>query len=227
MINIISFKNCIFANKNNNLELILKYFPDLTPIQIEQFTKLYDLYIDWNSKINVISRKDIEELYSRHVLHSLGIAKVIQFQPGASILDVGTGGGFPGIPLAILFPETQFYLIDIIAKKIKVVQEVAKGLGLKNVKAEQKRAELVREEFDFIVSRAVTNMPDFVKWTKNKTKKNAVHELKNGILYLKGGDLTEELAAYKTVQLFDLPDFFEEDFFETKKVVYLPLKYKS
>ncbi len=227
MINIISFKNCIFANKNNNLELILKYFPDLTPIQIEQFTKLYDLYIDWNSKINVISRKDIEELYSRHVLHSLGIAKMIQFQPGASILDVGTGGGFPGIPLAILFPETQFYLIDIIAKKIKVVQEVAKGLGLKNVKAEQKRAELVREEFDFIVSRAVTNMPDFVKWTKDKTKKNAVHELKNGILYLKGGDLTEELAAYKTVQLFDLPDFFEEDFFETKKVVYLPLKYKS
>jgi len=227
MINIISFKNCIFANKNNNLELILKYFPDLTPIQIEQFTKLYDLYIDWNSKINVISRKDIEELYSRHVLHSLGIAKVIHFQPGASILDVGTGGGFPGIPLAILFPEAQFYLIDIIAKKIKVVQEVAKGLGLKNVKAEQKRAELVREEFDFIVSRAVTNMPDFVKWTKDKTKKNAVHELKNGILYLKGGDLTEELAAYKTVQLFDLPDFFEEDFFETKKVVYLPLKYKS
>ena len=164
------------------MELILKYFPDLTPLQIEQFTKLYDLYIDWNSKINVISRKDIDELYSRHVLHSLGIAKVIQFQPGAKILDVGTGGGFPGIPLAILFPETQFYLIDIIAKKIKVVQEVAKGLGLKNVKAEQKRAELVKEEFDFIVSRAVTNMPDFVKWTKDKTKKNAVHKLKNGIL---------------------------------------------
>jgi 16S rRNA (guanine527-N7)-methyltransferase len=209
------------------LELILKYFPDLTPIQIEQFTKLYDLYIDWNSKINVISRKDIDELYSRHVLHSLGIAKVIQFQPGASVLDVGTGGGFPGIPLAILFPETQFYLIDIIAKKIKVVQEVAKGLGLKNVKAEQKRAELVKEEFDFIVSRAVTNMPDFVKWTKDKTKKNSVHELKNGILYLKGGDLTEELATYKTVQLFDLPEFFDEEFFETKKVVYLPLKYKS
>jgi 16S rRNA (guanine527-N7)-methyltransferase len=185
------------------------------------------LYTDWNSKINVISRKDIEELYSRHVLHSLGIAKVIQFQPGATILDVGTGGGFPGIPLAILFPETQFYLIDIIAKKIKVVQEVAKGLGLKNVKVEQKRAELVKEEFDFIVSRAVTNMPDFVKWTKDKTKKNSVHELKNGILYLKGGDLTEELAAYKTVQLYNLPDFFEEEFFETKKVVYLPLKYKS
>lgn len=213
--------------RNNNLELILKYFPDLTPLQIEQFTKLYDLYIDWNSKINVISRKDIDELYSRHVLHSLGIAKIIEFQPGASILDVGTGGGFPGIPLAILFPETQFYLIDIIAKKIKVVQEVAKGLGLKNVKAEQKRAELVKEEFDFIVSRAVTNMPDFVKWIKDKTKKNSIHELKNGILYLKGGDLTEELSAYKTVQLYNLTDFFEEEFFETKKVVYLPLKYKS
>ena len=209
------------------MELILKYFPDLTPLQIEQFTKLYDLYIDWNSKINVISRKDIDEIYSRHVLHSLGIAKVIQFQPGAKILDVGTGGGFPGIPLAILFPETQFYLIDIIAKKIKVVQEVAKGLGLKNVKAEQKRAELIKEEFDFIVSRAVTNMPDFVKWTKDKTKKNSNHKLKNGILYLKGGDLTEELAVYKTVQLYNLPDFFEEDFFETKKVVFLPLKYKS
>ncbi len=211
---------------NKNLELILKYFPDLSPLQIEQFTKLYDLYTDWNSKINVISRKDIDELYTRHVLHSLGIAKVMNFQPGAAVLDVGTGGGFPGIPLAILFPETQFYLIDIIAKKIKVVQEVAKGLGLKNVKAEQKRAELVKEEFDFIVSRAVTNMPDFVKWVKDKTKKNSIHELKNGILYLKGGDLTEELAAYQTVQLFDLPTFFEEDFFETKKVVYLPLKYK-
>ncbi len=209
------------------MELILKYFPDLSPLQIEQFTKLYDLYIDWNSKINVISRKDIDELYSRHVLHSLGIAKVIDFQPGASILDVGTGGGFPGIPLAILFPETQFYLIDIIAKKIKVVQEVAKGLGLKNVKAEQKRAELVKEEFDFVVSRAVTNMPDFVKWTKDKTKKSSTHDLKNGILYLKGGDLTEELAIYQTVQLYNLPEFFEEEFFETKKVVYLPLKYKS
>ena len=209
------------------MELILKYFPDLTETQIEQFAKLYDLYVDWNSKINVISRKDIEELYTRHVLHSLGIAKVMQFNPGATILDVGTGGGFPGIPLAILFPETNFYLIDVIAKKIKVVNEVAKGLGLQNVKAEQKRAELVTDEFDFIVSRAVTNMPDFVKWVKDKTKKNSTHEMKNGILYLKGGDLAEELADYKTVQLFDLPQFFEEDFFETKKVVYLPLKYKS
>ena len=209
---------------NNNLELILKYFPDLTPLQVEQFTKLYDLYTDWNSKINVISRKDIEELYSRHVLHSLGIAKVIQFQPGATILDVGTGGGFPGIPLAILFPETQFYLIDIIAKKIKVVQEVANGLGLKNVKAEQKRAELVKEEFDFIVSRAVTNMPDFVKWTKDKTKKNSVHELKNGILYLKGGDLTEEMKPIKQKPRYNnITKFFEYEFFETKKVVYLDM----
>lgn len=209
------------------MELILKYFPDLTETQIEQFTKLQELYVDWNAKINVISRKDIDELYTRHVLHSLGIAKVMQFNPGATVLDVGTGGGFPGIPLAILFPETNFYLIDVITKKIKVVNEVAKGLGLKNVRAEQKRAELVKEEFDFIVSRAVTNMPDFVKWIKDKTKKNSTHELKNGILYLKGGDLTEELALYKTVQLFDLPNYFEEDFFETKKVVYLPLKYKS
>ena len=209
------------------MELILKYFPDLTETQIEQFAKLYDLYVDWNSKINVISRKDIDELYTRHVLHSLGIAKVMSFNPGATVLDVGTGGGFPGIPLAILFPETNFYLIDVIAKKIKVVNEVAKGLGLQNVKAEQKRAELVTDEFDFIVSRAVTNMPDFVKWVKDKTKKDSTHEMKNGILYLKGGDLAEELADYKTVQLFDLPQFFEEDFFETKKVVYLPLKYKS
>lgn len=208
------------------MELILKYFPDLTETQIEQFSKLHELYVDWNAKINVISRKDIDELYTRHVLHSLGIAKVIQFNPGASVLDVGTGGGFPGIPLAILFPETNFYLIDVIAKKIKVVNEVAKGLGLKNVRAEQKRAELVKEEFDFIVSRAVTNMSDFVKWIKDKTKKNSTHEMKNGILYLKGGDLAEELADYKTVQLFDLPNYFEEDFFETKKVVYLPLKYK-
>ena len=209
------------------MELILKYFPDLTELQKNQFKKLYELYSDWNSKINVISRKDIDELYSRHVLHSLGIAKVIQFNPGSKVLDVGTGGGFPGIPLAILFPETNFYLIDIIAKKIMVVNEVAQGLGLKNVKAEQKRAELVKEEFDFIVSRAVTNMPDFVKWIKDKIKKNSTHELKNGIFYLKGGDLTDELSIYQTVQLFDLPEFFEEEFFETKKVVYLPLKYKG
>lgn len=208
------------------MEQILHYFPDLTPLQKEQFAKLYDLYSDWNAKINVISRKDIDELYTRHVLHSLGIAKVMAFKPGATVMDVGTGGGFPGIPLAILFPETNFYLIDVIAKKIKVVQEVANALGLKNVKAEQKRAETVNEEFDFIVSRAVTNMPDFVKWVKDKTKKDSVHDFKNGILYLKGGDLTEELAVYQTVQLFNLSDYFSDEFFETKKVVYLPLKFK-
>lgn len=208
------------------MEQILHYFPDLTPLQKEQFAQLYDLYSDWNAKINVISRKDIDELYTRHVLHSLGIAKVMAFKPGAAVMDVGTGGGFPGIPLAILFPETNFYLIDVIAKKIKVVNEVATALGLKNVKAEQKRAETVNEEFDFIVSRAVTNMPDFVKWVKDKTKKDSVHDFKNGILYLKGGDLTEELAVYQTVQLFDLSDYFSDEFFETKKVVYLPLKYK-
>lgn len=209
------------------MELILKYFPDLTDEQKKQFEALYDLYVDWNSKINVISRKDIEELYVRHVLHSLGIAKVMEFKPNSKVMDVGTGGGFPGIPLAILFPETQFYLIDVIAKKIKVVNEVAAAIGLKNVVAEQKRAALVDDEFDFIVSRAVTNMPDFVSWVKNKTKKESMHDLKNGILYLKGGDLTEELAPYRTAVEYNLQDFFEEDFFETKKVVYLPVKYKK
>lgn len=209
------------------MEIILRYFPDLTPVQIEQFAKLQALYEDWNAKINVISRKDIDELYTRHVLHSLAIAKVQPFQPGAHIMDVGTGGGFPGIPLAILFPETQFYLIDVIAKKIRVVQEVAKALGLQNLKAEQKRAETVNQEFDFIVSRAVTNMPDFVSWVRHKTKKENQHELSNGILYLKGGDLTEELNGYPRAVQYDIPNFFSEEFFETKKVVYLPLKYKG
>jgi len=208
------------------MELLLKYFPNLSEKQIKQFEALYPLYIDWNAKINVISRKDIEELYLRHVLHSLGIAKVITFNANAKVMDVGTGGGFPGIPLAILFPETQFYLIDVIAKKIKVVNEIATAIGLQNLKAEQKRAELVTEKFDFIVSRAVTNMPDFVKWIKGKIAKEQNHELDNGILYLKGGDLTEELAIYKKTTQYNLADFFTEDFFETKKVVHLPLKYK-
>ncbi|MEH6706059.1 MAG: 16S rRNA (guanine(527)-N(7))-methyltransferase RsmG [Galbibacter orientalis] len=207
------------------LTIIEKYFSSLTEDQITKFSQLEDLYTDWNSKINVISRKDIEELYIRHVLHSLGIAKVQAFNPGVSILDVGTGGGFPGIPLAILFPETNFYLIDAIGKKINVVNEVASALNLQNVKAEQIRAEKVKSQFDFIVSRAVTNMPDFVKWVKGKVKKESSHELKNGILYLKGGDLSEELAVYKTAKTYDLKDYFEEDFFETKKVVHLPLKY--
>ena len=206
---------------------ILNYFPDLTDIQVLQFQKLQSLYEDWNSKINVISRKDIDELYTRHVLHSLGIAKIIEFRPGSKIMDVGTGGGFPGIPLAILFPEVDFYLIDVIAKKIKVVNEVAAALGLKNVKAEQKRAELVKQEFDFIVSRAVTNMPDFVNWVDDKVSKKQNHELANGILYLKGGDLTEELKDFPKATEYNLSDFFTDEFFETKKVVHLALKCKK
>lgn len=207
------------------MEAILKHFPYLTDIQKEQFQQLDSLYHEWNEKINVISRKDIDALYTKHVLHSLGIAKIQSFVPGTFVLDVGTGGGFPGIPLAILFPETRFYLIDVIAKKIKVVQAVADALGLKNVKAEQIRAENVKGDFDFIVSRAVTNMPDFVSWVKTKIKKQNKHELKNGILYLKGGDLTEELKDFPKATLYDLADFFEDEFFETKKVVHLPLKF--
>jgi 16S rRNA (guanine527-N7)-methyltransferase len=207
------------------MDEIQKYFPYLTDIQKEQFEKLDYLYHDWNAKINVISRKDIDELYTKHILHSLGIAKIVQFEPGTFVLDVGTGGGFPGIPLAILFPETRFYLIDIIAKKIKVVQAVVDALELKNVKAEQMRAELVKGDFDFIVSRAVTNMPDFVSWIKDKIKKKHKHELKNGILYLKGGDLTEELKDFPKATEYNLAQFFEDEFFETKKVVHLPLKF--
>ena len=209
------------------MDEILKYFPNLTDIQKEQFEKLDFLYHDWNEKINVISRKDIDALYTKHILHSLGIAKIINFEAGTYVLDVGTGGGFPGIPLAILFPETRFYLIDIIAKKIKVVQAVAEGLELKNVKAEQMRADNVKGDFDFIVSRAVTNMPDFVSWVKTKIKKNSKHELKNGILYLKGGDLTEELKDFPKATEYNLADFFEDEFFETKKVVHVPLKFQS
>jgi 16S rRNA (guanine527-N7)-methyltransferase len=209
------------------MDEIQKYFPYLTELQKEQFAKLDFLYHDWNAKINVISRKDIDELYTKHILHSLGIAKIIKFEPGTFVLDVGTGGGFPGIPLAILFPETRFYLIDVIAKKIKVVQAVAEALELKNVKAEQMRAELVKGDFDFIVSRAVTNMPDFVSWVKDKIKKKHKHELKNGILYLKGGDLTEELKDFPKATEYNLSEFFEDEFFETKKVVHLPLKFTS
>ena len=207
------------------MDEILKYFPNLSDNQIEQFQKLDFLYHDWNEKINVISRKDIDSLYTKHILHSLAIAKVNKFEPGTYVLDVGTGGGFPGIPLAILFPETRFFLIDIIAKKIKVVQAVADALELKNVKAEQLRAENVKGDFDFIVSRAVTNMPDFVSWVKTKIKKQNKHELKNGILYLKGGDLTEELKDFPKATEYNIADFFEDEFFETKKVVHLPLKF--
>ena len=208
------------------MEEIIKYFPNLTEIQLQQFQKLEALYHDWNAKINVISRKDIDELYVKHVLHSLAIAKIQKFEPGTYVLDVGTGGGFPGIPLAILFPETRFYLIDVILKKINVVKVVAEGLELKNVKAEQMRAENVKGDFDFIVSRAVTNMPDFVSWIKDKIKKQNKHLLPNGILYLKGGDLTQELADFPKATEYNIADFFENDFFETKKVVHLPLKFK-
>ncbi len=202
---------------------IQQYFPQLSAEQVRQLSMLESLYTDWNAKINVISRKDIESLYIKHVLHSLAIAKVQPFEPNSTVMDVGTGGGFPGIPLAIMFPETQFYLIDTIGKKIKVVQEVITALGLKNAKAEQKRAEIVTQKFDFIVSRAVTNMPDFVSWIQNNIKPKSVHSLKNGILYLKGGDLSEELKPFPKAVEYPISEFFNEDFFETKKVVYLPL----
>ncbi|RED47106.1 16S rRNA m(7)G-527 methyltransferase [Winogradskyella eximia] len=208
------------------MELILKYFPDLTETQIQQFEALEELYKDWNSKINVISRKDIDELYLKHVLHSLGIAKVMNFTDGSSILDVGTGGGFPGVPLAILYPQCQFHLVDSINKKLKVINAVCEAIELTNVKTTHSRVEAIDETFDFIVSRAVTTMPEFTTWVKGKTARTQKNELKNGILYLKGGDLTEELKQYKTVKAFLLSDYFEEPFFETKKVIHLPLKYK-
>ncbi len=209
------------------MDLILKYFPDLTEDQIHKFKQLESLYQDWNLKINVVSRKDIDELYLRHVLHSLGIAKVLQFKKGSKLLDVGTGGGFPGIPLAILFPECQFHLVDSIAKKLKVVDEVVEGLVLTNVKTTHSRVEDIDGKYDFIVSRAVAAMPTFVHWVKGKIAKTQNHDLKNGILYLKGGDLTEELKDYKTTTVYNLNDYFSEDFYETKKVVHLPLKYRG
>lgn len=208
-------------------ETIFEYFPNLSDIQKKQFALLEELYKDWNQKINVVSRKDIEELYLRHVLHSLGIAKIQGFKDGAEILDVGTGGGFPGIPLAILYPNVHFTLVDSIGKKIKVVNEVAEGLGLLNVTTINARVEEVSGHFDFIVSRAVAAMPTFVRWIKGKIKKESLHDRKNGILYLKGGDLSEELKDYRTAEIFDLTNYFDYDFFETKKVVYLPLKFKG
>ncbi|MBE9488946.1 MAG: 16S rRNA (guanine(527)-N(7))-methyltransferase RsmG [Bacteroidetes bacterium] len=209
------------------MELILKYFPNLTEDQVEKFEKLKSLYQDWNLKINVVSRKDIDELYLRHVLHSLGIAKLIEFKKDTKILDVGTGGGFPGIPLAILFPECSFHLVDSIAKKLKVVDEVVAGLGLTNVKTTHSRVEDIKETYDFIVSRAVAAMPTFVHWVKGKIAKKQNNQLKNGILYLKGGDLTEELQNYKAATIYNLNDYFTEDFFETKKLVHLPMKFKG
>ena len=209
------------------MELILKYFPHLTEDQKAKFMALETLYQDWNLKINVVSRKDIDELYLRHVLHSLGIAKFIAFKDGSKILDVGTGGGFPGIPLAILFPECSFHLVDSIAKKLKVVDEVVAGLGLTNVKTTHSRVEDIDDTYDFIVSRAVAAMPTFVHWVKGKIAKEQKNAIKNGILYLKGGDLEEELKDYKTVSVYSLSHYFSEDFYETKKLVYLPLKYKG
>ena len=216
-----------FNKIEQHMELILKYFPNLTEDQIQKFEQLESLYQDWNLKINVVSRKDIDELYMRHVLHSLGIAKVISFKDGSKLLDVGTGGGFPGIPLAILFPECSFHLVDSIAKKLKVVEEVVTGLGLTNVKITHSRVEDIDGKYDFILSRAVAVMPTFVHWVKGKIAKNQNHDLKNGILYLKGGDLSEELQGYKTITIYNLSDYFEEDFYETKKVVHLPMKFRG
>ena len=206
----------------NSEQLILKYFPDISEIQKDQFSKLLSIYTEWNNQINVISRKDTDNFYERHVLHSLGIAKIQKFEDNSDILDIGTGGGFPGIPLAILYPNCNFLLVDSIGKKIKVVQEVAKTLNLTNVTAIHERAENINQQFDFIVSRAVTAMPAFLKWTKDKFKKKSVHDLKNGILYLKGGDLTEEMKGVKKFyKTHDLKSIFEEFFFDTKKVVYV------
>ncbi|MDA7707617.1 16S rRNA (guanine(527)-N(7))-methyltransferase RsmG [Flavobacteriaceae bacterium] len=205
------------------MNIIKSNFPDLTDYQIKQFKDLTILYENWNNKINVISRKDISELNIRHVLHSLSIAKVINFLPKTKILDVGTGGGFPGIPLAIMFPEVLFHLTDSIGKKIKVVQAIANDLGLKNVVAEKIRSENVNQQYDFIVSRAVTNMSNFVKIVNGKISSKNKNQLKNGILYLKGGDLSEELKDFKHVKSFKINSYFNDTFFDTKKIVYLPM----
>ena len=205
------------------MELILKYFKELTPTQIEQFSRLEDLYKDWNTKINIISRKDIDALYERHVLHSLSIAKIIEFKKDTTILDIGTGGGFPGIPLSIIFPDVKFLLIDSIRKKIAVVNDVIKQLNLLNASAIHLHSNEVNQKFDFIVSRAVTAFPAFVKLVKGKIKPDHKNSLPNGILYLKGGDLSEEVNDYKTkIHLFPVSDFFTETFFDTKFVVYYP-----
>ncbi|SFC42792.1 16S rRNA (guanine527-N7)-methyltransferase [Flexibacter flexilis DSM 6793] len=206
------------------MEILLKYFPELTAAQQAQFARLQPLYEEWNSKINVISRKDMEHFYERHVLHSLGIAKVMDFKEDTHVLDLGTGGGFPGIPLAIMYPKVQFHLVDSIGKKITVVQAIAEALALPNVKAEQARVESLRDHYDFVVSRAVAPMTDLQRWTHNKFNKHYNNKLKNGIICLKGGDLAEELAATgKKSRVFPLNSFFEEEFFETKKVVYMAM----
>ncbi|MBB69358.1 MAG: 16S rRNA (guanine(527)-N(7))-methyltransferase RsmG [Flavobacteriaceae bacterium] len=209
------------------MDLILKYFPELSDVQKQQLKALQALYEDWNLKINVISRKDINSLYLKHVLHSLAIAKIISFEPGSSILDVGTGGGFPGIPLAIMFPETTFHLVDSIQKKIKVVSSISDALALENVSAEHCRAEQIDPLYDFVVSRAVTSMPNFVKWVRKNIKKKSEHSLKNGILYLKGGDLKAELQTFPNAAIYNLKDHFSDSFFDTKKLVHLPLKFRG
>lgn len=207
-----------------SVDIIFKYFPKLTEKQKEQFAKLGELYTYWNAQINVISRKDIESLYLHHVLHALGIAKFANFKPGTKVLDVGTGGGFPGIPLAILFPNVEFQLVDSIGKKIKVVREVASAIALQNVEAYHLRAEQVDDKFDFVVSRAVTRLAGFYPWVRNKFLKKDKNAIPNGILYLKGGDLAEEIAESRLqADIIPLTDFFEEDFFETKYVVYIPV----
>jgi 16S rRNA (guanine527-N7)-methyltransferase len=205
-------------------ELIYGYFPDLTDLQIQQFNALDDCYKDWNSQINVISRKDIDSLYLRHVLHSLAIAKYIEFKTGERVLDVGTGGGFPGIPLAILFPDTEFVLVDSIGKKIKVVNEVAGSIGLKNVKGIHARAETIEGKFNFIVSRAVTQLKDFYPWVSNKVRKDSINAVPNGILYLKGGDLSQEIReSGLKPELIPISDYFSEDFFDTKFILHIPI----
>lgn len=204
------------------MDIILKYFPDLTDKQKEQFAALYDLYTDWNAKINVISRKDIENLYTHHILHSLAIAKLIQFSDGTQIMDVGTGGGFPGVPLAILFPECKFLLVDSIGKKIKVATEVSSAIGLKNIEFRHCRAEEVKEKFDFVVSRAVMPLPDLVKIVRKNISKDQRNALPNGVICLKGGNLDSEMKPFKkTAEADDLSMFFEEEFFKTKKIVYV------
>jgi 16S rRNA (guanine527-N7)-methyltransferase len=204
------------------MEIIEKYFPELDKKQISQFEMLLPLYADWNSKINVISRKDLDNFYTNHVLHSLAIAKITDFKSGTKILDLGTGGGFPGIPLAIMFPECRFTLVDSIGKKIMVVNEVIKSLQLYNIEAYQKRAETIDEKFDFIVSRAVTSLPEFASWVEGKVSNDCKNKLRNGILYLKGGEFTDELSRIKfNHRIFDLKKIFDEEFFETKKIVHL------
>jgi 16S rRNA (guanine527-N7)-methyltransferase len=208
----------------NTIELIEKYFPQLTEHQKNQFTQLGDLYNNWNARINLISRTDMDNLYEKHILHSLAIAKVVNFKDFTEILDVGTGGGFPGIPLAIMFPNAQFHLVDSIGKKIKVVNEVADALGLTNVRAEQMRAEQVEGEYDFIVSRAVTRLLPFYAWVKGKVNINNYNSVRNGILYLKGGDLKAEIKELgKKSRVYELSDYFTEEFFETKKIVHVPM----